>query len=89
MINHQSNSFSEDIHTKGTTYVVGTNDGKQIEDVIYKGTKQFNGKPMMCFQTFEKHEIIVNPSYFSFSIEKGTEMNEIIYEQAKEKSWAK
>ena len=44
---------------------------------------------MMCFQTFEKHEIIVNPSYFSFSIEKGTEMNEIIYEQAKEKSWAK
>ena len=30
MINHQNNSFNEDIMTAGTTYTVGTNDGKQI-----------------------------------------------------------
>ena len=68
MINHQNNSFNEDIMTAGTTYTVGTNDGKQIEDVIFVGTKQFNGKSIMCFETYDRHEIRVNPSYFSFSV---------------------
>ena len=89
MINHQNNSFNEDIMTAGTTYTVGTNDGKQIEDVIFVGTKQFNGKSIMCFETYDRHEIRVNPSYFSFSVEKGTEMHSITDEQAKEKSWVK
>ena len=42
---------------------------------------------MMCFETKKRSEITVNPSYFSFSVEQGTEMNEIIYEQGKEVSW--
>ena len=38
--------------------------------VIYKGTKLFNGKPMMCFETENKSQVSVNPSYHSFTIEE-------------------
>tara|TARA_R110000824_G_scaffold46086_2_gene132864 strand:- start:3145 stop:3402 length:258 start_codon:yes stop_codon:yes gene_type:complete len=81
------NNYNEQLMCEGTTYTVGMNDGCIIKNVIYAGTKQFYGKTMMCFQTKRKSEITINPSYFSYSIEGATEMNEIIYKQGKEVAW--
>jgi len=81
------NNYNEKLMSEGTTYTVGMNDGSIIKEIIFAGTKQFCGKTMMCFETKERKTITVNPSYFSFSVEEGTEMNEIIYQQGKEKAW--
>ena len=81
------NNYNEKLMSEGTTYTVGMNDGCIIKEVIYTGTKQFYGKTMICFETKERRSITINPSYFSFSVEGDTEMNEIIYKQGKEKAW--
>ena len=81
------NNYNEKLMSEGTTYTVGMNDGCIIKEVIYTGTKQFYGKTMMCFETKKRSEITINPSYFSFSVEGNTEMNEITYQQGKEISW--
>lgn len=60
----------EGLLTEGLEYTVGINDGTMFKRVIYKGTKFFNGKPMMCFETENKSQVSVNPSYHSFTIEE-------------------
>ena len=55
--------------TEGIEYTVGTNDGKVFDRIIYKGTKNFGGKNMMCFETEDNAQVTINPSYNSFTIE--------------------
>ena len=55
---------------KGVEYSVGTSDGKIFNRVIYKGTKSFGGKNMMCFETNNGSQLSINPSYNSFTIEE-------------------
>ena len=81
------NNYNEKLMSEGTTYTVGMNDGCIINEVIFTGSKQFYGKTMMCFETNERRSITINPSYFSFSVEGDTEMNEITYQQGKEIAW--
>jgi len=55
--------------TEGVEYSVGTNDGKVFNRVVFKGLKNFGGKNMMCFETENKSQVTINPSYNSFTIE--------------------
>ena len=63
-------SLDEGLLVEGLEYTVGINDGTCFKGVVYKGTKFFNGKPMMCFETVNKSQLSVNPSYHSFTIEE-------------------
>jgi len=63
-------SIDEGLLVEGLEYTVGINDGTVFNRVIFKGTKSFNGKPMMCFETQHKSQLSVNPSYHSFTIEE-------------------
>ena len=56
-------------------YNVGTNDGGMFRDVEYLGTKLYHGKPMMCFKTNKGKNLTINPSYHTYTIEKGEEKN--------------
>lgn len=62
--------IDEGLLTEGLEYTVGINDGTVFNRVIYKGTKLFNGKPMMTFETDNKSQLSVNPSYHSFTLEE-------------------
>ena len=55
---------------RGLSYSVGTNDGKVFERIVYKGTRNIMGKNIMCFETENKAQITINPSYNSFTIEE-------------------
>lgn len=66
-------SMDEGLLTEGVEYTVGTNDGKVFNRVVYKGTKSFGGKSMMCFETEQGSQVSVNPSYNSFTIEEGSQ----------------
>ena len=66
----QFESLDEGLLTEGIEYSIGTNDGKIFNRVIYKGTKSFAGKNMMCFETENGSQLSVNPSYHSFTIEE-------------------
>ncbi len=55
---------------EGVEYSVGTNDGKIFNRIVYKGTKNFGGKTMMCFETLEGSQVSINPSYNSFTVEE-------------------
>jgi hypothetical protein len=55
---------------EGIEYSVGTNDGKVFNRIVFKGLKNFGGKNMMCFETENKAQITINPSYNSFTIEE-------------------
>ena len=63
-------SIDEGLLTEGLEYTIGINDGTMFKRVVYKGTKLFNRKPMMCFETENKSQVSVNPSYHSFTIEE-------------------
>ncbi len=63
-------TIDEGLLTEGIEYTIGINDGTMFKRVVYKGTKLFNGKPMMCFETENKSQVSVNPSYHSFTIEE-------------------
>ena len=63
-------SIDEDLLTEGVEYSVGTNDGKIFNRVTYKGTKNFSGKAMMCFETENGSQVSINPSYNSFTVEE-------------------
>jgi hypothetical protein len=63
-------SINEELLTEGIEYSVGTNDGKIFSRVIYKGTKNFSGKTMMCFETQHGAQVSINPSYNSFTVEE-------------------
>tara|TARA_B100001142_G_scaffold319850_1_gene363906 strand:- start:600 stop:866 length:267 start_codon:yes stop_codon:yes gene_type:complete len=62
--------LDDDLMKKGNEYSVGTNDGKVFNRVIYKGTRYFAGKHIMCFETEEGSQVNINPSYYSFSVEE-------------------
>ena len=66
-------SYDDGLLNEGKTYTVGTNDGKVFNRVVYKGTKSFGGKSMMCFETEQGSQVSVNPSYNSFTIEEGSQ----------------
>ena len=59
-------SYDEHLLELGTCYDVGINDGTIFNKVLYIGSKQHNGRPMMCFKTENKEVVIINPSYNSF-----------------------
>jgi hypothetical protein len=63
-------SIDEGLLTEGIEYTIGINDGTMFKRVVYKGVKLFNGRPMMCFETENKSQVSVNPSYHSFTIEE-------------------
>jgi len=83
-----NDNYSQKILIEGTRYTVGMNDGCTFKNVIYEGTKQFHGKSMMCFKKDKNEQVTINHSYFSFAAEGITDINEITYEQGKEKAWA-
>ena len=45
------NTNEDDILVEGQEYTVGQNDGKIFSRVVFKGTRNFCGKNMMCFET--------------------------------------
>jgi|TARA_R100001530_G_scaffold449_1_gene692 hypothetical protein len=63
-------SYDDGLLQEDKTYTIGTNDGKEFRSVIYKGTKLFNGKPMMVFKTsgISKEQLTINPSFHTFTI---------------------
>tara|TARA_A100001201_G_scaffold30860_1_gene33396 strand:- start:1417 stop:1698 length:282 start_codon:yes stop_codon:yes gene_type:complete len=63
-------SLDEEVLKIGTEYSIGTNDGKIFNRVVYKGTKYFAGKNIMCFETENKCQVQINPSYYSYSVEE-------------------
>ena len=74
-MSHQE-SRNEETLNHGCLYDVGINDGTVFRNVEYLGTKLFYGKPIMVFKTacnkvFDQDEITINPSYHSWTIEKG------------------
>ena len=62
--------MQEGLLVKGVEYSVGTSDGNIFNRVIYKGSKSFGGKNMMCFETNNGSQLSINPSYNSFTIEE-------------------
>ena len=70
-------SYDDGLLQENKTYTVGTNDGKEFRSVIYKGTKLFNGKPMMVFKTngISKEQLTINPSFHTFTITQTKENN--------------
>tara|TARA_R110000744_G_scaffold67314_3_gene137270 strand:- start:15596 stop:15877 length:282 start_codon:yes stop_codon:yes gene_type:complete len=66
-------NVEEELLVKGVEYAIGVNDGTIFNRVIYKGTKSFNGKPMMCFETERKSQLSINPSYHSFTLEEDSQ----------------
>jgi len=76
-------SFDDKLLAEGQEYTVGTNDGIHFKSVVYVGTKLFNGKEMMVFQTKKKQQITINPSYHSFTIEENMDnMNHVTQKQS-------
>ena len=70
-------SYDDGLLQENKTYTIGTNDGKEFRSVIYKGTKLFNGKPMMVFKTngISKEQLTINPSFHTFTITQTKENN--------------
>jgi len=70
-------SYDDGLLQEDKTYTIGTNDGKEFRSVIYKGTKLFNGKPMMVFKTngISKEQLTINPSFHTFTITQTKENN--------------
>ena len=80
-----SQSFDDNVLTEGAEYSVGLNDGTMFKEIIFEGKKMINGKPILCFRTVnEDKQITINPSYHSYTIEKGIAMNEVVYRQMQE-----
>ena len=71
-------SYDDGLLQEDKTYTIGTNDGKEFRSVIYKGTKLFNGKPMMVFKTngISKEQLTINPSFHTFTITQTKENND-------------
>jgi len=71
-------SYDDGLLQEDKIYTIGTNDGKEFRSVIYKGTKLFNGKPMMVFKTngISKEQLTINPSFHTFTITQTKENND-------------
>ena len=85
MINlNNDDAYDDKLLAEGQEYIVGTNDGSSFKDVIYLGTKLYHGKPIMVFQTKDKRQLTINPSYHSFTLEETmNNHNDITYTQSK------
>lgn len=59
-------SYTQLIFDSEEKYSIGFNDGRQFNRMKYVGTKLLNGKSMLCFETEDKLDLTVNPSYVSF-----------------------
>lgn len=59
----------EGLLVEGIEYDIGLNDGTTFNRISFKGTKFLNGKPMLCFETTNKSQLSINPSYHSFTLE--------------------
>ena len=70
-------SYDDGLLQENKTYTIGTNDGREFRSVLYKGTKLFNGKPMMVFKTngISKEQLTINPSFHTFTITQTKENN--------------
>lgn len=68
-------SYNQTVLTEGQEYTVATNDGCYFKDVVYKGTKLSYGKYIMVFQTQNRQQLTINPSYHSYTLEN----SEILY----------
>lgn len=72
---------------EGCEYDVGIQGGTSFKDVVFVGTKQRYGKPIMVFSTKDKRQITINPSYHTYTIEQPmANMNHVLDTQSKE-SW--
>jgi hypothetical protein len=59
---------------EGEVYSVGTSDGREFNQMIFTGKKNFNGKPMMTFKKLQTGKsLVINPSYHAFSMEEEPE----------------
>ena len=68
------NNVEELLLTEGEIYSVGTSDGREFNQMIFKGKKNFNGKPMITFKTLQScKSLIINPSFHTVSIEEAPE----------------
>jgi hypothetical protein len=63
-------SYSDYLFTPGSIYTVGINDGTTFREIVYKGSKLFNGKQIMVFETLNRNQLTINPSYHSFTLEQ-------------------
>jgi putative NADPH-quinone reductase len=63
-------SYADYLFTPGSIYTVGINDGTTFKQMVYKGSKLFNGKHIMVFETLGRSQLTVNPSYHSFTVEE-------------------
>ena len=80
--------YNEELLAEGCEYDAGINDGTSFKDVIFVGTRQRNGKPIMVFSTKDNRQITIKQSYHTYTIEKKmTEMNSVTALQA-EDSWS-
>ena len=61
--------YEDKIYEEGKKYTIGTN-GREFQRVEYKGTKLFNGKPMMVFTTGDDKKLVINPSFHTFVVEE-------------------
>ena len=61
--------YDDSIYEEGKKYTIGTN-GREFQRVEYKGTKLFNGKPMMVFSTGDDKQLVINPSFHTFVVEE-------------------
>ena len=68
MVYNTNISYDDGLLRENNTYSVGTNDGKEFRSVVYKGTKLLNGKPMMVFETVDRQQLTVNPSFHTYTI---------------------
>ena len=48
---------NEELLAEGCEYDVGINDGTSFTDVVFVGTKQRFGKPIMVFATKDKRQV--------------------------------
>lgn len=74
--------FDDELWAEGGLYTVGMSGDQTFTKVIFTGTKMFNGRPMMVFQTEKNKQITINPSYHAWTIEDEVEMNDVIFKQA-------
>ena len=64
-----NDSFDETIFVEGQEYIIGTNDARLFKDVSFIGTKYYEGKAIMVFETQKGQQLTINPSYHSFTLE--------------------
>ena len=79
------NSYDSSLFAEGIEYDIGQNDGNMFKQIIYLGKKMHNGKAMLVFAMHNNEkQLIINPSYMSWAMERDTEMNPVLFNQMEE-----